>query len=329
MTNYTDFFPVGTGGGGVCPSFFFKTGCSGWTPTKDGCAVIHIIGGGAGTDASALCGGGAGGYIRYAAEFSTADSAYCIVVGAGGHYTGACSMMCGGSPAWCMISYGGCCNVGGGTSYSTTPNGTNMTYAQGGCAFNSGGAVGIFASPGGRGYDGTSGATWGAGGAGVGGQGSVGQQCCCCRNVTGSGGGSGGPGPSATRFYDAYGADPIQWSQPGPALLMTPVEHHKYFKFVPSWGMGGAQAGTAGETAGCCAKVGFNVVPGWGGGGAGGYGCVGPAQRGGPFGGGGHGRGGAYGGYPGGGGGGGVTCSARCYCVCGGDGAVIVEYIEV
>ena len=335
MANISSYFG-GSGGGGVCPSFWFKSGCSGWTPTKDGCAVIHIIGAGSGVHCCGTAGGGAGGYVRYAAEFSTSDSPYCIVVGSSFNFTGSCSMMCGGSPAWCMIAYGGCCSTGGCVSMSTTANGTNMTYACGGNGAGSmggGGAVGLFASPGGQGFSGGSSTNnGGGGGAGVGGAGGTG--CCCnCNNrvVIGGGGGSGGAGNTSISQFDAYGTEYMIWSSPGPALLTTPVDDMKFFKFVPQWGAGGSVQGTM-PSQGCFGRHLSSTEPGIGGGGHGGginNSWNFAPQRGGAFAGGGGGGGGSYGGYPGGGGGSGPTCSARCYCVCGGDGAVIVEYIEV
>jgi hypothetical protein len=332
-------FPTPTtssSGGGACPYFWFKCGCSGWTPTKDGCAVIHIIGAGAGVCTNSVVGGGAGGYVRYAAEFSTSDSAYCIVVGAGNNLTGGCSMMCGGSPAWCMIAYGGCCCVGGCVFMSTTADGTNMAYAcggNGGSSLGGGGAVGLFRPNNTRGYEGGNGTSkGGGGGAGIGGDGGI--SCCCNCNyriVVGGGGGSAGPGNSQTSQNDAYGTEYMIWSSPGPALVTTPADEQHIFKFITQWGAGGSYQGTMPSQA-CHGRHLSSTPPGIGGGGAGGG--ADPSfnfapQRGGAFAGGGGGGGGSYGGYPGGGGGGGVTCSARCYSVCGGDGAVIVEYFEV
>ena len=338
MGTTSTFFGSSGGGGGICPSYWFTTGCSGWTPPRDGCAVIHIIGAGAGVSCTSCCGGGAGGYIRYAAEFTTADSPYCVVVGASANTSGGCSFMCGGSPAWCMVAFGGQEKVGGVVCfYSNCPNDTNMTFACGGCGGGGnggGGAVGLFASPGGSGYPGGDGteSSMGGGGAGVGGAG--GKACCCnCneRRTVGGGGGSAGPSTSSINQNDAYGTEYMMWSSPGPALVTTPVDHIKYFKFISQWGAGGSVTGMT-PSQQCLGRWSFSTEPGIGGGGAG-SGTQGSfnfaAQRGGAFAGGGAGAGGQYGGYPGGGGGGGVTCSARCMNICGGNGAVIVEYIEV
>jgi len=332
----TSSFFGGGGGGGVCPTFWFKSTCTGWTPTKDGCAVIHVIGAGAGVCTNSMNAGGAGGYIRYAAEFTTADSPYCILVGLSSNISGGCSYICGGSPAWCMIAYGGCCSTGGNVSMSTTANGANMTYAcggNGGACMGGGGAVGLFASPGGKGFDGGTGSNnGGGGGAGVGGVGGSG--CCClCNNriVVGGGGGSEGPSSPSVYLTDAYGTNNMIWSSPGSSLVTTPAEHQKYFKFMSEWGPGGSVQGTQpGQS--CHGRHLISTHPGPGGGGhAGGVNSSWnfAPQRGSSFAGGGGGGGGSYGGYPGGGGGGGNSCSARCYNVCGGNGAVIVEYIEV
>lgn len=333
MANISTYFPAG-GGGAVCPTFHFNTGCTCWCPTKDGCAVVHIIGGGSGgCNAS---GGGAGGYIRYATSFSTADTGYCIVVGAAGGCLGGCSLMC--NATWCMVAYGACCATGGGTAYSTTPNGTNETYAQGGNGSYGGGAVGIFASPGGQGYSGGSlNGCSSAGGAGVGGAGGKG----CCRyidaavRVLGGGGGSAGPGNTS---YDVYGTYfyCVDVSQGGPALVTTPAQYHGLFKFVPYWGAGGAVTAAAGCRP-ACAMGGAHTMtmPGPGGGGGGGPVSMG-GQDAGMFAGGGsafiggdNGGLGGRGGYPGGGAGGG--CNVHCWnnSYRGGAGAVFVEYIEV
>ncbi len=269
-------FPTPTtssSGGGACPYYWFKSGCSGWTPTKDGCAVIHIIGAGAGVCTNSTNGGGAGGYVRYAAEFSTSDSAYCIVVGTSSNQTGGCSMMCGGSPAWCMIAYGGCCSTGGCVSMSTTADGANMAYScggNGGDDVGGGGAVGLFIANNTRGYSGGDGTSrGGGGGAGIGGNG--GKGCCCnCnrRTVVGGGGGSQGPSSSSITMNDAYGTDCLIWSSPGAALVTTPADEQHIFKFITQWGAGGSAGGTRANQD-CHGRMLFSTPPGIGGGGAG------------------------------------------------------------
>jgi len=237
-----------------------------------------------------------------------------------------------------MVAYGACCATGGGTAFSSTPNGTNETYAEGGNGSYGGGAVGIFASPGGQGYSGgyLNGCS-SAGGAGVGGDGGRG----CCRyqdaavRVLGGGGGSAGGANTSYSVTNLYYYC-VDASQGGSALVTTPAQYHGLFKFVPYWGPGGAVTAAAGCRP-ACAMGGAHTMtmPGPGGGGGGGPVSMG-GQDGGMFAGGGsafiggdNGGVGGRGGYPGGGAGGG--CSVHCFnnSCRGGAGAIFIEYIEV
>lgn len=151
MSNLTDFFPSGGGGGGLTPKFQEFNAAGTFTPTQalidaGGYIEVFLVGGGqaGGVNGQGVAYGGSGGEAFFKNMYLTSTANISVTIGAGGA-GGNTSAPAGGNSSFLAASAGGedLTAIGGGVSgFKSSPSwqgGPGGVFGYGGGAANSNG----------------------------------------------------------------------------------------------------------------------------------------------------------------------------------------------